>query len=326
MIGNLLGPVNFYGRPRPVLALHCYIIQAGAFAIAAYLFMSWDFSGMALMPADAFTRYVRPTIHNFWKTPWFYWTTLQYIYEFVPRPTLGVLHAMQMTTLVALFCGLFGIFPRMAAWTAFLIGTHLVGMLLIASDTIDASTTVMLFMLFIVALFPPGAHYQIGKPAQPMASSTNFHGPVFILLFFMNAYYFYSGLNKITDYGVSWVLDAHTELWSRSAIENSLFVSSYSTSLWFNSIMSIKALAFIAAFLIFFLELIAPITLFLPRRCPVFLIFFAAMHVSIYLSLGYGYWTNTGADLMLLPYTAIVARFRSYQGGGQAIGAEQPAE
>jgi hypothetical protein len=71
--------------------------------------------------------------------------------------------------------------------------------------------------------------------------------------------------------------------------------------------------------------LIAPITLILPQWCPVFF-FFAAMHVSIYLSLGYGYWTNTGADLMLLPYTAIVARLRSSQVGGQAVGAEQPAE
>ncbi|MCA6122042.1 hypothetical protein J6500_09050 [Bradyrhizobium sp. WSM 1704] len=126
----------------------------------------------------------------------------------------------------------------MAAWTAILLGTHLVGMFLIAGDTIGASTTVMLFMLFVVALFPPGAHYQIGKTAQPMALSSRFHGPVLVLLFFMNAYYFYFGLNKITDYGVKWVLDAHTELWSRSAIENSLFVSSYSTSLWFNGISS----------------------------------------------------------------------------------------
>ncbi|MCA6123527.1 hypothetical protein J6500_16725 [Bradyrhizobium sp. WSM 1704] len=326
MIRTLLGPVDFYGRPRPVLGLHCYIIQAGTFALAAYLFMSWDFSGLALMPPEAFARPARDLLFQYWTTPWFYWTTLQFIYEIIPRPTIVVLQTMQIATIVALWCGLFGILPRLAAWVALMLGAHLIGMFLIGGDTMDASTTVLLFLLFVVALFPRGAYYQLGISAEPMALSTRFHGPVFILLLFMDSYYFFSGFNKIADVGIGWVLAAHTELWSKAAIENSLFVSSFSTSLWFNSILSIKWLAGMAALLIFALELLAPFCLFLPRWSPAFLIFFAAMHVSIYLSLGYGYWTNTGADLMLLPYTAIVARLRSHQRRSQAIGVEQPAE
>jgi hypothetical protein len=327
MIAKFFGPVDFYGRPRAVVALHCYIIQAGAFALAAYLFMSWDFSGLALMPPEAFGREARPLLFSYWKTPWLYWTSLQFIYEVIPRPSVAVLHALQMTTIGALLCGLFGIFPRVAAWIALLLGAHLVGWFLLGSDTMDASTTVMLFMLFVVALFPSEAYYRIGKPANPLALSTTFHGPVFILLFFMDSYYFYSGLNKVIDIGALWVRDSRLDLFSIAAIEKSLFVSTWSTSLWFSSLLSFRALGDIVAFLVFALELAAPIALFFPRLSPAFLMFFASMHLSIYLSHSYGYWTNTGADFMLLPYTAIVlwATRMWKRRGGETV-AQQPAE
>ncbi|MGO7560560.1 hypothetical protein ACC754_14040 [Rhizobium johnstonii] len=327
MIAKLLGPVDFYGRTRPVLALHCYIIQAGAFALALYLFLSWDFSGLALMPADAFVRDARGLLFTYWKTPWLYWTTFQFIYEYIPRPSVGALHAIQMATIVALFCGLFGIFPRAAAWMALLLGSHLVGWFLLGSDTMDASTTVLLFMLFLVALFPRDAYYKIGKRARPLALSNAFHGPVFILLFFMDAYYFYSGLNKIIDIGPGWFLDARLDLFSIAAVEKSLFVSTWSTNLWFSNILSVQVFAGVVAFLVFALELIAPIALFFPRLSPAFLMFFASMHLSIYLSHSYGYWTNTGADFMLLPYTAIVAWIgRAWHRRNQIGIAGQPAE
>ena len=307
MIARLFGPVDFYGRPRPVLALHCYIIQAGAFAVAAYLFLSWDFSSLALLPPDAFTRAARPLLFSYWRTPWFYYTTFQFIYDFVPSPSVQMLHLLQMVTLGALFSGLFGIWPRAAAWIALLTGSHLVGRFLLAGDTMDASTTVMLFMLLLVAIFPTRAYYRLGRKLEPLALSETFHAPVFILLLYMDAYYFYSGLNKITDWGFGWFVDARLDLFSIAAIEQSLFVSTWSTALWLSSLLSNATLATVVAFLVFILELCAPIALFLPRLSPFFLMFFAAMHLSIYLSHSYGYWTNTAADFMLLPYTLIVA-------------------
>jgi uncharacterized membrane protein YphA (DoxX/SURF4 family) len=306
MIAKILGPIDFYGRPRPILALHCYIIQAGTFAVAAYLFLSWDFSSLALLPAEAFTRGARPLLFSYWRTPWFYYTTFHFIYEFVPRPSVQVLHWLQLLTLGALFSGLFGIFPRASAWLALLTGAHLVGWFLLAGDTMDASTTVMLFMLLLVAIYPTRAYYRLGKKAEPLALSETFHAPVFVLLLYMDAYYFYSGLNKITDWGYLWFLDARLDLFSIAAIEQSLFVSTWSTALWLSSLLSIASLATVVAFLVFILELMAPIALFFPRLSPFFLMFFAAMHLSIYLSHSYGYWTNTAADFMLLPYTAIV--------------------
>jgi hypothetical protein len=152
------------------------------------------------------------------------------------------------------------------------------------------------------------------------------------LLFFVSSYYFVCGLNKIIDFGPNWPLVEGLDLFSIAAIEKSLFVSTWSTNLWFSTILSTKTVACVSAFLVFAFELLAPISLFFPRLRPLILLFFAGMHFVIYLSHGYGYWTNIGANLMLLPFTAIIAsldriwlgkKFYKDQIGTEIAGAEK---
>jgi hypothetical protein len=301
---------DFYGRPRPTAALHCYLIQAVTFGLTAYFFLSWDPSGLAFIPADAFHRVSRPLLFAYWKTPWFYYTTFQFIYDFVPRPSEAILNAIRLLIVASSILGLIGVWPRAMAWTSFLLASHLIGAFLLASDTMDASTTVLLFMLFLVGLFPKEAYYAVGEPFRPLDLGERYHGPVFLLLFFMTGYYFMSAVNKVVDVGWDWFLRARLDLFSKAAIEKSLFASTWWTSLWFSSLLANKRFALISAFLVFFLELIAPLCLFLPRLIPVlFVFFFASMHLSIYLSHGYGYWSNICADLLLLPYTTAAVWF-----------------
>ncbi|HEX2842736.1 hypothetical protein [Hyphomicrobium sp.] len=300
----LSGFIDFQGRPRPTAALHCYLIQAVAFGLAIYLFSSWNLSSIAFIPDEAFSRLSRAKLHSYWKTPWFHYTTFQFIYDFVPRPSATTIRNLQFVIIGSAFFGLLGIFPRIMAWVAFILGAHLIGGFLQASDTIDASTTVIQFLLLVVAIFPRDAYYTIRR-FRPLELNDKYHGPYFLILFFMMMYYCLSAINKIVDIGPDWFLQARLDLFSVHAIERSLFVSTISTSMWFSSILSNYELATVSAFLVLVIELMAPLALFVPRLIPLFVLYFASMHFSIYLSHGYGYWSNMCVDLLLLPYTSI---------------------
>ncbi len=307
------GTSIFRGAPRPTAALHCYLIQAVAFCLVIYLFCSWNLSSLAFIPDEAFARLGRNKLHSYWKTPWFTYTTFQFIYDFVPRPSVTVIRNLQFVIVGAAFCGLLGIFPRIMAWVAFILGAHLIGSFLQASDTIDASTTVLLFLVLVVAIFPRHAHYTIGR-SRPLELCEKYHGPYFLILFFMTMYYCLSAINKVVDIGPDWFLQARLDLFSIHAIEKSLFVSTLSTSMWFSSFLSNYEFATVAAFFVFVIELMAPVALFVPRLIPLFVLYFASMHLSIYLSHSYGYWSNICADLLLLPYTSLALWYARTRG------------
>lgn len=214
--------------------------------------------------------------------------------------------------------GFLGVLPRIMAWIALAIGAHLVGMFLIAADTMDATTTVVLFMLFLVAVAPRRSHYRIGRPLRPLDMSEQHHGPMFLLMAFMVAYYFFSGINKVLDIGIQWMFQASLDVFSVAAIEKSIFPTSGMTSLFVSDLLSHPAIGLICAILVFTLELAAPVVLVFPRLIVPFFLFFIAMHTAIYLSHGYGYWSNIGADLVLVFYGLMSARIRSWLTAGTA--------
>lgn len=294
----MIRATDFYGKPRTAPAVGFYAMQAVTFVFLALLFLSWDFSTLAYLPDESFTRETRNLLFGYWKTPWFYYTSCQFIYEFIPRPGVAPLAAMQVIIAVASAAGLAGIFPRAMAWVCFVIGTHLFGLFLPGGATMDGSATALMFLNLNVAIAPKGCHYEIGRPFTPYAREEKYHWPNFLLVFFLSAYYFAAAANKILDTGFDWPLTATIDGFSLNAIEKSVFLSSWSTSLWFSYILQNYFLATFAGWGIFLMELFCPVILLYPRLIPVFLLPLAGMHMCIWMSHGYGYFVNAAADVL----------------------------
>ena len=305
-IDTLKEKADFYGAPQSAFAFHFYMIPAVAFFLCLWVFMSWDMSILALLPVDAFERPTRQLLYSYWQTPWYYYLTGQFIYQFVERPTVEILAFIQQIIIVVSTLGMLGIVPRLMARIALVCAAHLVGLFLLGNATMDASFVMLIFLLLVLSIAPRENFYLLGRRWTPFELSERYHWPAFQIVFFLVFYYCIAAINKLVDVGPLWASEASLNQYSEVAIQGSMFASGRGTTLWFTDILQNSTLATFLAYFVLIVELITPLMLIFPRLIPLFLISMAGMHFCIYLNHSYGYFVNIATDFLGMPYTLLL--------------------
>ena len=289
---------EFCGKVRPQAAGQFYLIQAFGFLLTAHVFVSWDFGSVGFAPDEIFDRPMRPLLYGYWVRPWFEIASFQFIYEFVERPSSGVLTALQYLVAGSALAGLFGVWPRLMAFLCLVFGAHLFGMFLVANSTMDGSASILMSTILVIAVTPGTCHYRLGKRMDWRQRDEKFHYPVFLMTLILAAYYFSAGLNKALDVGIDWPLHAGLDSFSQVAIEQAVFTANWYTYLPFSELLMNPEFALFSAYFVYIFELLSPLMLFFPVLIPVFLIPLSGFHACVYLSHGYGYFVISVVDLI----------------------------
>lgn len=294
-------------KPKPISKNWFRLYQFLAFALTAMIFSSWDFSTIGFLPSDIWDRDTRPLLYGYWKTPWYYFTSFQFIYNFVPRPNVLILELLQRLMVIFSLFGLFGIFPRVSAGIIFILGTHLFGMFLPANNTMDGSATILMTLILILVLCPSHNFYTIVKKRN-IKSHFDIYWPGLLLTIFLVTYYHTAALNKLLDVGFNWANLARLDLFAQVSIESSLFLTSWNSSIWFNWLLSNQNLALICSWMVLIIEVLCPVILLKPKLAPLFLYPLATMHIGIYLSHGFGYFVIPPTDILVIIFCSIYTR------------------
>jgi hypothetical protein len=280
--------IDFYGIFRASSACHFHIFQGMAFLATIWMFLSWDFGAIAHFDYNLI-HYDRELILVYWKGPAFYYTTGQFIYEFLQRPSASTLTFLQGLVVFCSVLGLLGIIPRVAARIAFLLAAHLIGMHLMANSAMGGGTELLVASLLILSVSPKNAFYRFGKKPDWSDKSIDYHWPVFLLLFVFGAYYSTAGVNKLIEArSLCWGHNIRLDLYSQKAIQDSFFLSSDSHNLFVCSLLSNELASRLLGYATVLVELSAIAWLWVPLLRFILPPSLALMHVIIFLHHGYG--------------------------------------
>lgn len=216
------GP-RFFGVLRESPALHFHLMQAVGFLYLAWRFASRSYEVYGILPDSAF-EFPRPYPSELWPVPPLFFTTFQFVYELVPRPSADGVRLLQYLVVGASLAGFLGLFPRLAAWVVFLVGAHVTGMGQSSNMDVDGGTVALCLML-VLALSPAGNFYGLRNGFHPLRRSVDHHWPVFLLFVVVGSFYTFSGVNKVVEIGPWWPFTLHLENLAGVGVEQAVFVS-----------------------------------------------------------------------------------------------------
>ena len=307
--------LRFFGVLRESPALHFYLMQFVAFAYVFYRFASRSYEVYGRFPHEMFD-FPRRYVVELWPTPGLYFTTFQFIYEFVPRPTPEVIFCLQLVILGFCVLGMAGLLPRLSALVCFVLGIHITGMMQSSNGDVDGGSLVMLVMLIMV-LSPKENFYGPGRGFSPERRSVDTHWPVFLVLLAVGGFYTLSGLNKIFDVGPHWPFVLHLERRAVVAIENAVVLTSHFTLP--NSLMVFMAkspiFGIVSGTIAFIAEVGAISLLVLPRYRFFVISGLAVLHVMVFTNSGINFVGSTAVLLLCFDWNVLVRRAEIYYDG-----------
>lgn len=295
--------MRLFGVLRESPALHVYLMQAVGFLYLAYRFASRDYSVYGLLPDEAFA-YPRNYQTELWPLPPLHFTTLQFLYDFLPRPSVEVIRGMQITVVGASLLGFLGIFPRLAAALAFLLAAHVTGFAQSSNADVDGGTMALCLML-ILALSPRSNFYG-WKRFDLHARSTDHHWPVFLLFLVVGSYYTFSGINKVVEIGPEWPFTLHLEHLAEVGIEQTLFRSDRFRIAPVSAAHLSPAMSVFGGIASLIGETGFILILFLPRYRLFFAASMVAMHALVYAMQGINFLGSSAVILLCVDWNALV--------------------
>ncbi len=298
--------VRFFGVLRESPAFHFHLLQLVGFLYLADRFASRNYTVYGLLPADAFD-FPRGQLNELLPIPAVWFTTFQFLYEFLPRPGPTAIAVLQGVVLAACAGGVLGLAPRWCALVAFLVALHQTGMVQASNADEDGGSLILCLML-ILALSPGHSFYGPGRGFRPLARSPDHHWPVFLLLLTVGSYYTLSGVSKLIDSGPTWPFDVHLERLAPTAVEDSLFLARSYRSPVAAGLHLHYAASVAGGLLTLAAELAAALILFLPRWRLALVATLGAMHFMILWLNGINFTGNAVVLLLCLDWNGLVRR------------------
>jgi len=296
--------IRFMGVLRESPPLHFYLMQFTGFAYFLYRFLSRDYTVYGFVPDPMF---------NYRKAQTFllYFTDLQFIYSFIPRPTSEVIYYLQWTVIMCCCLGLLGIFPKWNAVISFSIGLHITGMMQTSNSIIDGGT-LALCLILILALSPSRCFYGFKNGLSISKRGVHYHWPVFLLFLLVGSYYTYAGLNKIIDIGPHWPFVFHLENLAAVGIERSIFVFNRYADPYVCSLHQSYLLSVFLGFATLGTEVSFISILFLPRYRLFLVVSMIVMHILVFLMAGINFVGSSLILLLCFDYNAIIRKLDVY--------------
>lgn len=299
--------IRFFGVFRPSPPLHFYLLQFVGFAYFLYRFASRSYTAYGHVPDDLF-RYQRSSVVlELWPVPLLHFTSLQFIYAVLPRPTPQVIAGLQIVIVLACLCGLAGLAPRWSALAAFVLGLHVTGLMQSSNSELDGGTLALCSML-ILALSPRESFYRAGKSLTLSRRHPDYHWPLFLLLMVVGVYYTTAGLNKIVDIGPHWPFVLHLDRLAERGIERSLFVASRFAAPSVAALHRSALLSSVAGVITLAGELFFITVLILPRYRLFFVVTAITLHVLVFLMAGINFVGSSAILLLCLDWNVLVRR------------------
>jgi predicted DCC family thiol-disulfide oxidoreductase YuxK len=297
--------LRFFGVLRESPALHLYLLQAVAFAYLAYRFASRDYTVYGLLPDDAFD-FPRTYLNELLPVPGLWLTTGQFVYAVLPHPGPAVLYGIQVAVIACSLLGLCGVLPRWNAWIAFLLATHVTGLVQSSNADVDGGSLVLCAVL-ILALAPAGALYSWHQGFHPLRRSVGNHWPLFLLLLVTGAFYSASGLNKLIEIGLDWPWTVHLENLASTGIEQSLQACGRVRTPALAAHVT-PGLSFLGGWVTLAGEAGFLSVLWLPRFRPFFVVTMVALHALVYLLQGINFLGSSCILLLCLDWNVLARR------------------
>lgn len=296
---------EFYGVFKENGPYHFYLLQCMGFLYLIYWFLSKDFSvyGFFQHPEGMFYE----DVYVGWPVPWAYFTTGQFIYQWLPHPSPGMIEMLQWIIIGIAMLGVCGVVPKLAAILSFLLVNHLVGMEILFNSNMDGSTTLPLCLLLVLAVSPAESFYRYNR-FNRNSRSVHYHWPVFLYLLLVGAYYTTAGLNKVIEVGPHWPFVLHLERLAAQNLETAIFVSSQYRNAWVLSLMRAEWFSVVSGLLTFLAEILFFTILFLPRYRPWLVGIMIGLHGMVFLTLGWNYTAYALFLVLCLDFNTLLAK------------------
>ena len=294
--------------------LHFYLLQFVGFAYLFYRFASRNYAVYGLLPDDAF-QYPRCPPVELLPVPVLHFTTFQFIYTFIPRPSPEVITGMQGLVMAACALGMIGILPKVCAWIAFLLAAHMTGMMQSSNAELDGGC-IALATALILALSPSESFYGPRRGFSLSRRGVGYHWPVFLLFLVVGAYYSLSGLNKLVDVGPHWPFVLHLENLATTSTEDSLFLSSRYANPGFSQLASNYGLSVVMGGITLTGELFFITVLWLPRYRWFFVLSMVVLHVMVFAMAGINFVGSSVLLLLCMDWNVFVRRVTVCYDGG----------
>jgi hypothetical protein len=302
--------IRFMGVFRESPPFHFYLMQFVGFSYFLYRFASRNYTVYGFLPPDMF-NYPRISTFGMWPIPLSYFTSFQFIYTVIPRPTPEIIFGLQWIIIISCCLGLFGLFPKWNALVSFLFGLHLTGLMQASNAELDGGT-LALSLMFILALSPAKNFYGFKNGFLLTKRSIDYHWPIFLLFLLVGSFYTGSGMKKIIDIGPHWPFVLHLENLAAVGIERSLFLSSRFVNPFLASLQLSYFLSIFAGLITLVGELFFISVLFLPRYRYFFVFSMIALHILVFVMAGINFIGNSLILLLCLDWNIIIRKADVY--------------
>ncbi len=290
-------------------ALHFYVLQFLGFGYLLYRLASRDYTVYGFLTEEMFNYPRRPP---WMEIPLLHFTTFQWIYAFIPRPTPEVIFWLQVIGIIACVAGMIGLRPRWCAVVAFLIGSHLAGMMQASNSEVDGGELVHCLLL-VLALSPATNFYGPATGFNLSKRSPDHHWPVFLWFLIIGSWYTMSGLNKLIDVGPHWPFVLRLENLAAWDIEKSIFLASKYANAKVAALHSSPAFSVFGGFMTLAGELFfLPVILWWPRLRPAFVFVMIAFHLLVFWLTGINFVGSAILLVTCLDWNALVRNVKVY--------------
>tara|TARA_B100000242_G_C43055458_1_gene493962 strand:- start:18787 stop:20094 length:1308 start_codon:yes stop_codon:yes gene_type:complete len=280
-----------------------YLIQALTFFYTIYRYLSRSYESYGFLPHDSFT-YPRWWLADLYPLPLSHFSTLQFIYRYIPHIDADLIAKFQYFIVIFAFFGLIGFLPRISAIISFLLTIHLEG-ILISADAEISGGTILFLSLLLIAISPKDALYRLWKfnPINDKSEEASFL--IFSFSLIIGIWYFSAGVNKLVDIGLNWpfTLNIH---WLAKSVQQKQFL--FNQRLSYPSFTLSQLSPILSVFSGFFtliseLGSILFITKFRYKYIIVF--FLISMHTAVYFLAAINFTGNTILLLGILNWNSL---------------------
>ena len=305
--------VRFIGFFKKSPPLHLYMMQFIGFSYLGYRFASRNYTVYGFLPDEAF-NYSRTLANQFVPLPVLHFTTFQFIYDFLPRPTPDVIAGLQYCIIFACLMGVLGVGARWMAGFVFILGAHLTGMVQASNADIDGGTLPLCLML-ILTLVPSKYFYGWKNGFNLERRSENYHWPVVVLFIIVGSWYSFSGIAKIIDIGPHWPFVLHLEKLASIGIQQSLYLYSDYRNPLVSYVFQSYPLSVLGGLITLIVEAGFISILFVPRLRMFFVCTMILFHSLVLLMHGINFFGNSLIMLLCLDWNILVRKITVYYDG-----------
>ncbi len=302
--------IRLYGLFKESPPFHFFLMQFFGFLYLGYRFASRNYSLHGYLPESAFD-FSRVFHSQFVPIPFLHVTTFQFIYEIIPRPLPETIALMQYIIIAACLCGIVGLWARWMAVISFVLAAHLTGMVQASSADVD-SGTLILCLMFILALVPSRCFYGIQNGFTLDQRSGDFHWPPALLFIIVGAWYSFAGVNKIIDTGPQWPFTLHLDNLASAGMVEALFVYSDFRFPQISGIFQSYMFSVVGGIFTLIAEIGFLSILFLPRFRLFFVLTMVTFHILVFFMLGVNFIGNAVILLLCLDWNALVRKVTVY--------------